>query len=256
MTAQSPHRNTSRPRRSTATRTVPTTVWASGTDPLPSGDHWPEPILSRAVREFSRVGDRVLLLGWPAPAARGGLALTPPDAGAALATIEGLDREGRIEFGVPGSHRPAELIVVSLLGDERDPVGAADRIAELALARLTDGGLLVVLARCGHSSDGVLSDPAGPVVAAAQTVDLLYLQHIIALHAPVRDGQFAVESLTERGGATDDEQARAANRAAVRGLPTPHRRVHSDVLVFAQPHQHEPPPVSPAEQAFDTGVIR
>ncbi len=181
MTAQSPHRNTSRPRRSTATRTVPTTVWASGTDPLPSGDHWPEPILSRAVREFSRVGDRVLLLGWPAPTARSGLALTPPDAGAALATIEGLDREGRIEFGVPGSHRPAELIVVSLLGDERDPVGAADRIAELALARLSDGGLLVVLARCGHSSDGVLSDPAGPVVAAAQTVDLLYLQHIIAV---------------------------------------------------------------------------
>jgi hypothetical protein len=77
-----------------------------------------------------------------------------------------------------------------------------------------------------------LIDPTGTVVASAQNADLLYLQHIVALHAPVRGGRFVVEL---DGPAAEDEP-RARHRAAVRGLPTPHRRIHSDVLIFAQPH--------------------
>jgi hypothetical protein len=94
------------------------------------------------------------------------------------------------------------------------------------------------------------------VVASAQNADLLYLQHIVALHAPVRGGGLAAESLTEPDGAVAENEARGAHRAAVRGLPAPHRRIHSDVLVFAQPHDYEPPRQAPAEQAFETGVIR
>jgi hypothetical protein len=120
------------------------------------------------------------------------------------------------------------------------------------------GGILVVLTRCDWPQ-GELIDPTGAVVASAQNADLLYLQHIVALHMPVRDGRFAPESPTDADraitSATAVQQARAAHRAALRGLPTPHRRIHSDVLVFAQP-QSPVGSVSPAEQVLDSDVIR
>ena len=118
------------------------------------------------------------------------------------------------------------------------------------------------------------------MIAAAQNADLLYLQHIVALHVPVRDGRFATELLTDiegsvagsAGGAAHrtttaagtrtvvEQQARAAHHAAVRGLPAPHGRIHSDVLVFAQPsastYEYEPLSVRPVEQEFEDGVIR
>jgi len=63
-----------------------------------------------------------------------------------------------------------------------------------------------------------LIDPTGPMVAAAQNADLLYLQHIVAVHLPPHHLRL-----------------RHATRAGSAG---PHQRVHSDVLVFAQPHDH------------------
>ena len=97
-----------------------------------------------------------------------------------------------------------------------------------------------------------LTDPTGSVVAAAQNADLLYLQHIVAVHTPIRDGAFAVELSHP----TDDEYVLAEHRAAVRGLPAPHLRIHSDVLVFAQPHVPAPAPPTLAASAFETGVLR
>jgi hypothetical protein len=141
-------------------------------------------ILTRTVHEFTDPGDRVLLVQWPAPATDGPYAAIPPDTSAALAVIEHLDRHGWTETGWTGTGGPvrsAELVVASLQPPVADPVAAAEAVAELALARLSEGGLLVVLARCGHSNDGVLADPAGSVVAAAQAADLLYLQHLIAV---------------------------------------------------------------------------
>ena len=85
------------------------------------------------------------------------------------------------------------------------------------------------------------------MVASAQNADLLYLQHIVALHAPVRAGRFTVQP--DRPAT----QTQARHRAAARGLPAPHRRIHSDVLVFAS---HSPPRLGPADVAFETGVLR
>ncbi|GAA0626573.1 hypothetical protein GCM10010174_52640 [Kutzneria viridogrisea] len=164
------------------------------------------------------------------------------------------DLRGRVLDGAQAAPADTDLIITSLR-PENGGDHASDLVALVAARLLRVGGILAVITHCDWPA-GELIDPTGAVVASAQNADLLYLQHIIALHAPVRDGAFAVDSLTEPDSATDDEQARAAHRAAVRGLPTPHRRVHSDVLVFAQPHQYEPLPVSPAEQAFTTGVIR
>ncbi|MGW4127265.1 hypothetical protein [Amycolatopsis japonica] len=68
-------------------------------------------------------------------------------------------------------------------------------------------------------------------MAACQHADLLYLQHIVTLHAPVRQGRLCAVP----GAAVAAEYDRARQRAAVRGLPVPHLRAHGDVLVFAQP---------------------
>ncbi|WP_436499522.1 hypothetical protein [Actinokineospora sp. HUAS TT18] len=151
----------------------------------------------------------------------------------------------------------ADLVITSLRpADAGDRVG--DVVALLAARLLRVGGILAVLT---HSdwSQGELVDPTGAVVAAAQNADLLYLQHVVALHVPVRDGRFATEVLPDDDGSTAERRARTEHRATVRELPAPHTRVHSDVLVFAQPHEHEPPPASPvdpAAQAPQTGGAR
>jgi hypothetical protein len=109
------------------------------------------------------------------------------------------------------------------------------------------GGILTVLT---HSdwSQGELVDPTGPVVASAQNADLLYLQHIIALHTPIHSGQFI--------GHLHSAEAATHDRAHGYRLPAPHRRISSDVLVFAQPHDHQPPPLTPAAAVVETGLTR
>ncbi|USX56406.1 hypothetical protein [Lentzea sp. HUAS12] len=125
-----------------------------------------------------------------------------------------------------------DLVIASvpprLIGDR-----SADLVALYAARRLRVGGILVVLTHCDWTS-GELTDPTGAVVTAGQNADLLYLQHIVALHTPVRDGRFDLSGTA----ANSARDARARHRATVRGLPVPHHRVHSDVLVFAQPHDH------------------
>lgn len=214
MTAQSfqPLPRTRYP-RTTAARSVPSTLWAAGPDPIDPDDRWPAPIVSRAVTEFCAPGDRVLLVPWPAPATRGPLTVLAPDTAAALTVVDSLGRDARIESGVSGPVRANELVLASLLALYSDPVAAADRVVELADARLSEGGLLVVLSRCHHSDDGVLSDPAGAIVAAAQAADLLYLQHIIA--APLHG---------------DTVTGPDAPVVAVR-----HAVAHIDLLVFLRP---------------------
>jgi hypothetical protein len=167
------------------------------------------------VREFSGPGDRVLLIGWPAAARRGPLQAIPAGTGPALAAVEHLGRRPRIESGTPGprgGHTTAELVVVSLLADDANPLPG--RVTDRAAQRLAEGGLLVVLARCGHSRAGVLDDPAGAVVAAAQAADLLYLQHIIAV--PV----------------TGDTISQTETPAPEHST---HALVHTDVFVFLNP---------------------
>jgi hypothetical protein len=156
----------------------------------------------------------------------------------------------RVLEGVPTGAAQADLIITSLR-PEHSGDRASDLVALLAARLLRVGGILVVLTHCDWTR-GELVDPTGAVVASAQNADLLYLQHIVALHAPVRDGEFAAELVARDA----DEDARMRHRAEVRGLPAPHRRIHSDVLVFAQPADHEPPRPAPADAAFETGVIR
>lgn len=151
-----------------------------------------------------------------------------------------------------------DLIITNLRPDHsrdhsRDHIG--DLVTLLAARLLRVGGILAVLTHSDWSR-GELIDPTGAVVASAQNADLLYLQHIVALHVPVRGGRFATDLIPDPDRSATDTHARAVHRTTVRGLPAPHRRIHSDVLVFAQPHQYEPLPVSPAEQAHASGIIQ
>ncbi|OJY43422.1 MAG: hypothetical protein BGP03_10505 [Pseudonocardia sp. 73-21] len=108
-------------------------------------------------------------------------------------------------------------MLITEMPARHDAAGQTDSLARLAARALRLGGVLVVLTRCDRVG-GVLVDPTGPMVTAGQNADLLYLQHIVAVHLPPAD-------LRPHPAQRADERA-----------PAPHRRVHSDVLVFAQPH--------------------
>ncbi|WP_245786667.1 hypothetical protein [Lentzea albida] len=144
----------------------------------------------------------------------------------------------------------ADLVVTSA-SPNQTTAELADEAVLTAARLLRLGGIFVALTH-NYTTTGELTDHTGQLVTRAQFADLLYLQHVVALHAPIRDGRFQVE-LNDREA---EELGRAQHRAAVRGLPSPHLRIHSDVLVFAQPHDHLARPLTPARAAAETGVIR
>ncbi|MFQ6227159.1 hypothetical protein [Nocardia sp. NPDC002869] len=215
-----------RPRPSTPMPTVrvPSTLWAVGTEALDPDDRWPAPVLVHTIREFSTPGSRVMLIGWPAPTGRGALRMIEPDTAHALAAIRDLDRHS-LDTPTHPSHpgEPVDLVIASLLADHVDPIRAAEHITALATEVMAMGGLLVVLSRCRHSHSGILLDPAGSVVSAAQAADLLYLQHIIA--APVTSHTITAPA---------PAPAPAPAEQTAPGVPQ-HRVAHTDVLVFLQP---------------------
>ena len=101
---------------------------------------------------------------------------------------------------------------------------ARDAAGELVAACtqvLRPGGLLVTVTGNTHDP-GRLIDRAGNTVAAAQAAGLDYLQHIVAVHAVVRDSALAAP-LCASTGETGDASGRASRR---------HLVVHRDVLVF------------------------
>ncbi|MBV9163801.1 MAG: hypothetical protein JO281_20125 [Pseudonocardiales bacterium] len=100
----------------------------------------------------------------------------------------------------------------------------SDQVALAAARWLRTGGVLAVLTNSDWPQ-GQLIDPTGAVVTAAQNADLLYLQHIVLVHAPVHDGEFLIEPET-------------TTRAPQHGQTATHRRIHTDLLIFAQPHDH------------------
>ena len=107
-----------------------------------------------------------------------------------------------------------------MLADLTDPAGAPidGRLGMLAAGMLRGGGILAVLARVGHSADGVLVDATGGIVASAQNADLLYLQHIVIPARPLRPPRVTDAAADQAG-----------------DLPTVHEVAHVDLLMFARP---------------------
>lgn len=196
----------------------------------PAGTVWPLPVLARAVTLFTAPGATVLLLPWPA--ARDGLAApVPSDAVAAVAEVGRHPRladlpsvTGRNDDAVQPRLDEADGrvdLLITVMPARLDAAEDTDTVARSAARALRLGGALAVLTHCDRSN-GVLVDPTGPMVTAGQNADLLYLQHIVAVHIPPAHLR---PNPAHRADSTKDGRTPAA-----------HRRVHSDVLVFAQPH--------------------
>ncbi len=100
---------------------------------------------------------------------------------------------------------------------------AAGELVAACTEVLRPGGLLVTVTGNTHDP-GRLTDRAGNTVAAAQAAGLDYLQHIVAVHAAVRDSSL-VAALSASTGETGDATGFAPRR---------HLVVHHDVLVFRQ----------------------
>lgn len=202
---------------------VPSTIWATGPDQINASDPWPAPIVTRAVTEFSRPADGVVLLA--SPTTTGRRPRLTSGTRAALTTIEDLERSSTIEHlgdrhGTARTRTPhkageADLILSSLLPPENTTLSMIDEIIARAAARLAAGGVLVVFTRTTHNRDGVLLDATGATVAAAQAADLLFLQHIVAV--PISDGAI-VAPVTD----------------ATRHTPL-HTVAHTDITVLLHP---------------------
>ncbi|WP_156755856.1 hypothetical protein [Actinokineospora pegani] len=263
-----------RPRPAASTPT-PATVWTVN-EPVDLDASWPGAFVERIVTSFSEPDARVVLLPWPSPpthapiGAHGVIEHAPgaepgPELDDAVHTVERLGRTARVEHlavdpdtTAPTTRPfwadlvdnprsiPAAVIERAPAADTDDIAGdadlvitslrplvsgdrAADQVALFAARLLRVGGILVVFTHCDWSG-GELVDPTGAVVAAGQNADLLYLQHVVAVHTPVKDGRFPLDDGSQ-------DEARTRHRAVVRGLPAPHRRIHSDIQVFAQPHE-------------------
>lgn len=211
------HTGSSGSRRAPAAE-VPSTIWASGTDPIDPTDQWPTPIVSRAVTEFSRPGDQVLLA--PPASTAPDTPFPTPDTADVLAVIDSLGRDSLIERPDAHQHRPPHegavaLVLAGLLAPEATSPSAVDEIVALAATRLNPGGVLVVFTRCTHTRDGVLLDPTGWTVAAGQAADLLFLQHIVAV--PIAGDTVAAPGLDNTGHART------------------HSIVHTDITVLLRP---------------------
>lgn len=229
-------------RRSSPSTTSPTpaTVWACGPAQVPLDEDWPVRLIQQVARAFSRPRDRVVVLPWPTSSNS-----TKP----AVQAVNDLGRRANSESDVEREPSATADLVVTSTPPHQTIAELADQVVLTAARLLRVGGVLVVLTH-NDAVSGELVDRTGQVVTSAQYADLLYLQHIVAVHAPIHSGRFQVD-LNDHD--TEDLR-RARHRAAVRSLPAPHLRIHSDVLVFAQPHDHATRPLTNA--VIEAGVIR
>ncbi|MVU82342.1 hypothetical protein GPX89_34545 [Nocardia sp. ET3-3] len=180
MTESQPRRR----RPATSSAPIPTSIWNAGPAPLAVTGYGPLRVLARAIHEFMNPKGFFLLA-----------ALTPQQEALAPRVVTRLATELRhhlpptstgtaaCPLATPRAEDPADLIVASLLPPMPSPVDT-DTLARLAFGadeKLCARGILAVISRHSNDSHGRLIDPTGPVVAAAQAADLLYLSHIVSV---------------------------------------------------------------------------
>lgn len=239
--ARRTRKTTKRADRASQLAPIPPTVWTAGPDPISPAAAWPVPIIETITTSFSAPGDRVVLAAWPTAGARrsaDGAELT-----AAREAVRALDRDVTASHlgsttspsaGASGDlddHTEPEAerstLVITTLRPEHGANGSAETLALAAARALTSGGILAVYTHSDWST-GRLTDPSGPLIAAARNADLLYLQHVVVLLTPIRNGRLLPAPKPERTAHTD--AGHGTQNPSTRSV---HARVHGDVLVFA-----------------------
>jgi hypothetical protein len=234
------------PKRSTTSRElppIPPTVWTAGPDPIDPVATWPMRTIETITTSFSAPGDRVLLAPWPTAEEATSRTAGAGELDAALDAVHALGRHPAItklqlltakEMFISDEAASAWLsadervdLVITSLPPERGADGSAEAVAIAAARALAFGGILAVYTHNDWSS-GRLTDPSGPMIAAAQNADLFYLQHIVTLYTPIRNGRLQPPTATDRA----DLEPGCRDL----GAPMAHVRAHGDVLVFAQAH--------------------
>jgi len=240
---------------------VPVSIWphapvpASGRGPGPGcalcascAGRVSGPDAAQIITAFSRPGELVVIPGArdgvlvAAAAAAGrrvlGLAPGPRSRQRVLACLGGVDARLRslaeVRPGGPallldaGNPEAGQAALAITGGAEPSPSCPGEPAADpgvlfAACQRvLRPGGVLAVIT-ASTPGPGGLRDDTGEVISRARAAGLVYAQHIVALHAPITDGQITP--------APGD----AARPGEVAGLAAVHARAHSDFLVFTQP---------------------
>ncbi len=206
----------------------------------------PAQLARRLLTEYTRPG--ALLVGPTCPVllhqaallGRRAVALTCDPAGARQTSAT-------LDLTLPAQHRPLvqirrgsptspeaisnligqahALVTVNLDGHAHPTATAEPSSLAACAALLQPSGLLITISR-NQQHAGRLVDLAAQTIRAAEQAGLAYLQHVIALLAPVQAGHLQ-PSLT-------GWQRRTLRARLAHGEPT-HHAVHADVLVFATP---------------------
>ena len=242
---------------------VPVSIWphapVPGSGPGPGPDcalcascagRGSGPDAAQIITAFSRPGELVVIPGAregalvAAAAAAGrrvlGLAPGPRSRQRVLAGLGGLDpglrplaevRPGGpaqlLEAGNPEAGQAALAITGSggaapARACPGEPAAGPGELYAACQRVLRPGGVLAVITASTPGPGGLRDDP-GEAITQARAAGLVYAQHIVALHAPIRDGQ-----ITPAPG----DAARPGEGAGPAAL---HARAHSDFLVFTQP---------------------
>ena len=200
---------------------IPSTVWAP-VEATPPDAPWPTALLGQIVEALTKPGEQVALLPWPSQHTEE----TENALARAAETVQQLGRHPHLaspgstsQHDEPQSPLPTVDLVLTHCPPAASNEAACHNFGALAAELLRPDGVAAVLTHT-DSTGGTLTDPTGPIVTAAQDADLLYLQHVVLLLAPIHDG-----TLTP------------AEHPATTGTPPPaaHHRIHADLLLFTNP---------------------
>jgi hypothetical protein len=200
------------------------------------------PGAGQIITAFSRPGELVVipaartgvLLAAAAAAGRRVLGLTPGPQSCqrVMSCLRGLDPARRplaevrpggpallLEAGNPEAGQAA-LAVTGFGGGE--PAAGPGLLYAACQRVLRPGGVLAVITASTPGPGGLRDDP-GEAITRARAAGLVYAQHIVAVHAAIRDSQIVP-------GPGDPAPRRET------AVPAPvHSLIHSDVLVFTKP---------------------
>ncbi|QUX26289.1 hypothetical protein K1J57_07485 [Nocardiopsis sp. MT53] len=161
-------------------------VWSCGTHDHDTEQRLvPTRLADRLVVEYTRSGQAVADLTGTLTVASAALQIGR----AATPTTTGNNEEPGEESSEKVGWADLAVLHVPAPSERVRPEGASVRARLLFAATVTrPGGIVAVITGLDHTRTGALIDPAPAVVRAAACANLVYLQHVIALTAPICQG--------------------------------------------------------------------
>ena len=210
----------------------PLAVWACGPA---RGQPVPERLAQRLVHEYTQRGDTTADL-----TGTGLVADQAARAGRASEVVASTSSEHEEEVAW------ADLMVAALPAiDEPARVRKRRARAQMAFAAMITrpGGIIATITPVGHAPDGSVVDPAPGLVRAAACAGLVYLQHVVALTAPICEaGLGSAIAVRDRDFDSDPEEMDTALPVSMAdAAATITSPAHLNVSVFRIPKKGRTP---------------